>query len=63
MIGCLKDKDGNPSAFWETILGHIDMKVRKTANFKSGHLDHLINLSESHKSEMHFRFMRFTKIY
>jgi len=53
MIGCLKDKDGNPSAFWETILGHIDMKIRKTANFKSDHLDYLINLSESHKSEMH----------
>ncbi len=53
MIGCLKDKDGNPSAFWETILGHIDMNIRKTADFKSDHLNHLINLSESHKSKMH----------
>ena len=49
----LKDKDGNPSAFWETILGHIDMNIRKTADFKSDHLNHLINLRESHKSKMH----------
>ena len=53
MIGCLKDKDGIPSAFWETILGHIDMNIRKTSDFKSDHFDYLKTLSESHKSKMH----------
>lgn len=52
MVGCLKDKDGVPSAFWETILGHIDMNKRKTTNFLDAHFQHLKNLSQSHKNNM-----------
>ncbi len=52
MIGCLKDKNGTPSAFWETILGHIDMSTRKTANFNQDHLTYLENLNSAHYKSM-----------
>ena len=52
MIGCLKDRDGTPSAFWETILGHIDMQKRKTSNFNAEHYDNLKELSNTHKDNM-----------
>ena len=48
MIGCLKDKDGNPSAFWETILGHIDMKVRKIAPMDSDRLARVVAIKKAH---------------
>ena len=52
MIGCLKDANNKPSAFWETILGHIDMKKRKTTNFSLKHYDHLLSLNKDHQKNM-----------
>ena len=52
MVGCLKDRDGTPSAFWETILGHIDMQKRKTSNFNAEHCNNLKELSNAHKGNM-----------
>ena len=50
MIGALFDKDGVISAMYETVEGHIDMKVRKIAPMDSDRLARVVAIKQAHDS-------------
>ena len=50
MIGALFDKDGVISAMYETVEGHIDMKVRKIAPMDSDRLARVVAIKKAHDS-------------
>jgi hypothetical protein len=48
MIGALFDKEGVISAMYETVEGHIDMKIRKIAPMDSDRLARVIAIKKAH---------------
>jgi len=56
ITGGLFDNDGNLCAIFETILGHIDMNKRKTANFSQSRLEALLNLKSEHARNFEIPF-------
>tara|TARA_Y100000590_G_C15666316_1_gene994571 strand:- start:838 stop:1344 length:507 start_codon:yes stop_codon:yes gene_type:complete len=48
MIGALFDKEGNLSAMYETVEGHIDMSLRKITPMKKSFLTNLFDIKQTH---------------
>jgi acyl-CoA thioesterase FadM len=48
MIGALFDKEGVISAMYETVEGHIDMKIRKIAPMDSDRLARVVAIKKAH---------------
>ena len=58
VVAVLENESGDMCAFYETILGHIDMNMRKTAEMQEDFLGNLISLmheSANIKIDIEFR--------
>jgi acyl-CoA thioester hydrolase len=48
ILGCLLDSDNNISTVYETVLGHIDMNLRKIIEMDDSFFNSITSLKHSH---------------
>ena len=61
-IGILLNEQGDLSAIFETVLGHIDMKARRMTHFSDDRLQFILNYKNSNKIEEDLPFEAKLKI-
>lgn len=61
-IGILLNEQGDLSAIFETVLGHIDMKARRMTHFSDDRLQFILNYKNSNKIEEDLPFESKLKI-
>ena len=48
ILGCLLDSENNISTAYETVLGHVDMRLRKIVDMDDSFFDSITFLKDSH---------------
>ena len=48
ILGCLLDSENNISTVYETVLGHVDMRLRKIVDMDDSFFDSITSLKHSH---------------
>jgi len=61
-IGILLNEQGDLSAIFETVLGHIDMNARRMTHFSDDRLQFILNYKNSNKIEEDLPFEAKLKI-
>ena len=61
-IGILLNEQGDLSAIFETVLGHIDMKARRMTHFSDDRLQFILSYKNSNKIEEDLPFEAKLKI-